>query len=683
MKKFYPIFGLILLTGFVQINAQSTFSEILTIFENKGCASAYCHGGDPGSGAGGLSLAGSETDIYNNLFEADPTNEVASARGYKLVDAGYPDRSTLYRKVNDGMYSHSDLLDGEGATMPIGGETLSKIERETIRQWILWGAPQNGKAYNDAYKDAMVEYHTEGGIDPTEVPEPPAAGEGFQLYLGPIFMQPEEEVEYMKKEDLHLPDDIEVTRLQNFMSDYSHHYVLYKYNGDPGSAPEGLRLLDFSETLTQSFVNIWQDNRDYRLPEGTAFFWEDNTVLDLNYHIKNYSTTAVLAADCYVNVHTQPKGTADKEMKSSLQMYFDLNIPAGAENHAESTSFTNGQQWNIWMLTSHTHQWGVDYDMYIEDENGDKGMQIYEGHHDTDYTFYTGSYDSAHPPVRYFDDFMNMPAGGKLYHDAMYTNTSASPVGFGVTTDDEMMTSIVLYTVGDDIQDNPIVNDLPQQICADAEPMEILANYESGAVGPGVYGNLFYPDRAGLGTHELLIGCCDPETTETITIEVVELPEAPVISPTVNGLGTTPGFASYQWYLNGDLIEGANGISLATTENGDYTVEVSNLAGCTIASEKFELQASGIVEALENVEWQIAPNPTSATTTLKLQSSEVQTARISVYNILGAEIANIFTGELIAGENILEVDLSNKSNGIYFLKINIEDQTAVERIIKN
>jgi len=680
MKKFYPFIGLVLLTGFISLSAQtSTFQEILTIFDENGCGGDYCHGG----GAGGLTLSGDEDQIYNNLFEVDAYNELAASRGYKVVDAGNPDRSTLYRKVNNGMYSHANLAEGEGESMPSGGEPLTKIERETIRQWILWGAPKNGKAYNDNYKDAMVEYHTEGGIDPTDPPEAPPEGEGFQLYLGPIFMQPGEEVEYMKKEDLHLADDLEITRLQNYMSDYSHHYILYKYNDDPSSAPEGLRLLDFSETLTQSFVNIWQDNRDYRLPEGTAFFWDDDTVLDLNYHIKNYSTTAVLAADCYVNVYTQEEGTADKEMKSSLQMYFDLNIPPGVENHAESTSFTNGQQWNIWMLTSHTHQWGVDYDMFIEDENGQKGLQIYEGHHDTDYTFYTGSYDNAHPPVLYFDDFMNIPAGGKLFHDAMYTNNSGSSVNFGVTTDDEMMTSIVLYTVGGDTQDAPILNNLPLQICTDAEPLQILANFESGAVGPGVYGNLFYPDRAGVGTHELIIGCCDPESQQTVSIEVTDLPEAPVISTTVNGLGTSAGFSSYQWYFNGDLIEGANGISLATDEDGEYSVEVSNLAGCTIASESFELLGAGIAESLDNIEWQIAPNPTHSLTLLKIQSKESQTAQISIYNILGAEIATVFSGELIIGENNLDIDLSKETAGIYFLKVNIDGRTAVERIIKN
>lgn len=663
-------------------NAQSNFSRVLSVIEDNGCASSTCHG----NGAAGLWLTGSSSEIYDNLIDVESQNPISAARGYKIVKPGYPDQSTLYRKCNAGLYPSGNLLEGEGDDMPIGG-TMSDLDKEILRQWILFGAPENGKAFSDNYFNAMEEYHTEGGIAVVEQPDPPAEGEGFQIYFGPLFLHPGEETEYSKKHQLDFPVDFEVNRIQNFMSDFSHHYIIYKFNsaGVSDGIKNGLRHISEDQILptNQSFVSLWQENRNYELPEGTAYFWERDVALDLNYHVKNYSTSSVLAADCYVNVYTQEKGQAEKEMKSDLIINLGLNIPANGLPDTEVGYFNTGQDWNVWMLTSHTHQLGQDFDIYLREPDGSRGLQLYEGHHDTDYTFFTGYFDYAHPPVRYFDYFLKLESGQELIHEAVYINEGNSSVGFGVTTNDEMMITGVQYTTGNTHQNEPIINNLPFQLCVDADAVEILENYESGAIGEGVYGNLFYPDRAGVGVHEIMVGCCEDNQTQTFSIEVVGLPEAPTISPSINGLSTNPGYASYQWYDDGELIEGATGLSFAVESDGVYSVEVSNLNGCTIASDPYELSGTGIAQSeITGLNWSVAPNPSQSDFLLSLNLESAETVQISIFNMVGSEILRQNETELDAGENRQLIDLSEQPAGIYFLKIDINGESVIERILK-
>ena len=162
------------------------------------------------------------------------------------------------------------------------------------------------------------------------------------------------------------------------MNDQSHHFILYKFNGNAANTiDDGVREVSlFGENpflVNSSLISTWQNDDDLRLPAGTAFYWDTNTVLDLNYHIPNYSSELILPADIYLNIYTQPSGTAIKRMKSDLLLYSDLfwSIPTGESTLSEPV--INNQDWNIWSITAHTHKLGTDFDVFLRDENGEKG----------------------------------------------------------------------------------------------------------------------------------------------------------------------------------------------------------------------------------------------------------------------------------------------------------------------
>ncbi|MCH2224434.1 MAG: glycosyl hydrolase family 18 protein [Crocinitomicaceae bacterium] len=72
--------------------------------------------------------------------------------------------------------------------------------------------------------------------------------------------------------------------------------------------------------------------------------------------------------------------------------------------------------------------------------------------------------------------------------------------------------------------------------------------------------------------------------TETINVTVYPLPAAPSIVNNNGNLNAQSPGNTYQWFLNGVIINGATMETYTPTQTGDYTVEVTNPNGCSILS---------------------------------------------------------------------------------------------------
>jgi hypothetical protein len=445
----------ILLVISKQSFGQNTFSQINALFQAN--CTVGCH--NTSSNSGNLNLTGTDSEVYNRIVNVVPTNPAAAAKGHKLIRPGYPDRSFLYRKCNAGLYPTNGLTGAnEGGTMPDSypQSQLENQQIELIRQWIYKGAPLTG---NVVETSLINEYYTNGGINsiPTPPPVPTEPG-AFQLHLGKIFLAPQSEAEYFIKYDLELPEDIQVNRIEMVMAPQSHHFLLYKFlPGQDASFADGLRLQNpnngsGSSGSSSTMINAWQISYDTNLPDGTAYIWPTGSVLDMNFHTKNYSLDSVLAAEVYFNVYTVPNTQPMEVMYSDLVTDFNIIIPADNTPYTftkadYSTSAT--RYWNLWQLTSHTHKYGIDFDIFKRNANGTQGDQIYEGWYNTDYTFNQGYYDFSHPPIRQFSPLEQVNPRNGLIQKATFRNSGNSVVYFGLTTNDEMKLYYVQYTLGD------------------------------------------------------------------------------------------------------------------------------------------------------------------------------------------------------------------------------------------
>ncbi|HEV7231736.1 MAG TPA: T9SS type A sorting domain-containing protein [Bacteroidia bacterium] len=437
------------------VNAQtSTYTGVYNLLQAK-CAS--CH--NTSSPAGSLDLSGTASQVYANIVNHVPSNATAATRGDKLIKGGYVHSSFLLRKINNGLDADNGINAGEGSPCPQTG-SVTNNDIELVRQWIIHGALQTD-TMGTHVQNLIDKYYA--GKSHTSVPAShplPTDPGSYQLHIGKILLDSNSEMEYFMKYDLHLPDTIEVNRIELFMGAASHHFILYKFLS-PSAATnfaDGMRIQDpatgqGSSTGYSNIVSAWQRPYNFQLPAGTAYSWESGSVLDFNHHLYNYNPDSVLGMDIYLNIYTQPKHTAQHTMYSTLFYNPNILIPAGqTATFTQSKTFSSAaNNWNVWFMSSHTHKYGVDFNIFQRNSDGTTGAQMYQGKFDYSHNTYAGSFDWAHPPVEIFTPMYVINPRDGFIAEATYDNTGSTPVQWGLTTKDEMMVYYIQYTLGDKI----------------------------------------------------------------------------------------------------------------------------------------------------------------------------------------------------------------------------------------
>lgn len=459
MKKKITLSLFYSILSFVCIAQTSTGLRVYEIFQDK-CVS--CHSN--ASPQSGLDLEGSGAtvemraiDVYQNMLGVTPQNAYAAAAGYSHLNKTRLDHSFLFRKINGGLEETIELHPDEKQNMPpAGSPQLTDVEKELIRQWILFGAPTQGEVVSEQLIDDFYNLNGKKSF-PDGGPDAPDAAEGFQIKMGPFYLEPAgqdgDELEYFQKYPLKLPEDVEVDRIDIHISGSSHHFIIYNFDNTTfaNQVPDGYRLEPDHSGV--GLIAAVQEKTDLRLPEGTAFSWNKNLVLDLNSHYINYSLGNTYQAEVYVNVYTKPVGTAKQEMKTSLfaktNIYIDNDQNLHTDDQVVATSIGGpSDEFFLWGIMGHTHKYGKGYKAWTR-EGGQEKELIYdagcaEGIPDCAFN----SFDYKHIPMRYFEPLLPVSSSSQsgIKHEASWLNDGPGPVWFGNTSDDEMMVLIMMYT---------------------------------------------------------------------------------------------------------------------------------------------------------------------------------------------------------------------------------------------
>lgn len=158
--------------------------------------------------------------------------------------------------------------------------------------------------------------------------------------------------------------------------------------------------------------------------------------------------------------------------------------------------------------------------------------------------------------------------------------------------------------------------------------------------------------------------------------------------------------------IHGSSLSSINATSsyLPPDESAWYSVSVTNINSDYYVSNmrfKFEFESdggnniyiddinlypesmTGIQETSELSGFSIYPNPVTDIMQINLDIANTSDYTISVVNVLGEQITTIYKGELLAGMNQLGFSAATLPQGVYFIRIEGNGESAVHRFVKN
>ena len=142
------------------------------------------------------------------------------------------------------------------------------------------------------------------------------------------------------------------------------------------------------------------------------------------------------------------------------------------------------------------------------------------------------------------------------------------------------------------------------------------------------------------------------------------------ISITVTGANPL----TYEWFLNGMVVsteEDPTGLMA-----GNYEVIVTDVNGCTQSMMVVVdmIEAINNPDVLKNIK--VFPNPTAEQLFVNIDLPTLENTEIQLFNLDGKLLLN----KISASQNQIELNVSNFANGIYILKLTIDNEIVTKRV---
>ncbi|MFA6570729.1 MAG: T9SS type A sorting domain-containing protein, partial [Bacteroidota bacterium] len=169
--------------------------------------------------------------------------------------------------------------------------------------------------------------------------------------------------------------------------------------------------------------------------------------------------------------------------------------------------------------------------------------------------------------------------------------------------------------------------------------------------------------------------------SKSTDFDVKIIPEKPIIWRDKLTLISSVEAASYQWYLDGTPLEGKTQRDCDIGKLGTYRVEITDTNGCKNSSDTLIIISDVKEEKISENAISVYPNPNKGNFTLKINSSFVGQAKVTITNSIGMLIQKN-TVNLQGIPLSAEIRLENVPNGTYMIYCDINGQTFFEKIIK-
>ncbi len=187
------------------------------------------------------------------------------------------------------------------------------------------------------------------------------------------------------------------------------------------------------------------------------------------------------------------------------------------------------------------------------------------------------------------------------------------------------------------------------------------------------------------GSYDVTLVVSNANGSDSLTlvnyITVLAPPAAPVISQNQNTLSSTPG-VTYQWYLNGVLIPGAGNQTFNATTDGNYTVMITDSNGCSALSLSFPFIFNAVIENATNENsLSVFPNPVHDMLNIYFNSgTERQDFVLEIKNLLGQTVYSEKVKSLNREWNT-HINISEFAEGMYLVLITGENKISGRKIL--
>ena len=164
------------------------------------------------------------------------------------------------------------------------------------------------------------------------------------------------------------------------------------------------------------------------------------------------------------------------------------------------------------------------------------------------------------------------------------------------------------------------------------------------------------------GVYPVTLISTNASGSDTLTMDslitVYLVPPQPTVTVHGDTLVTTGG-ASYQWFFNNQQISGATDSFYVATQQGSYSVEIADIAGCINTSTDviMSVDEAGFASSIL-----LFPNPSNGE--LNIKGLPANAEKIEVFDAIG-KLVDFF--ELSTSE--LNVPTNHYEEGVYFVRI--------------
>jgi regulation of enolase protein 1 (concanavalin A-like superfamily) len=184
-----------------------------------------------------------------------------------------------------------------------------------------------------------------------------------------------------------------------------------------------------------------------------------------------------------------------------------------------------------------------------------------------------------------------------------------------------------------------------------------------------------------------------------ITLNTQPGPAKPIITRSNNNLHLEGvNGLSVQWYLNGSLIQGADGQNLTMNKSGEYHVIVHDPNGCFAASDVFkatikqeddEVEQEEEAPAIASVkkdnstiqQLRVYPVPASTILNIDLQASKMAEISYQILSMAGNLLLDHSFDQDSESKSFF-IDVSDLPAGIHLLKLKVFDEIITRRFLK-